>query len=342
MVEQMYVEELRPLKPTRNFPLVFWHGMGQVGAGFITTPDGRPGWASYFLDEGYIVYVVDTPERGRSAWFPESSKLISNNTEYAETFWTATTENGQLWPQAILHTQWPGRGQLGDPCFDNFMAGQVQSRSDYPNAEKLAKELGGKLFEKVGPAILCTHSQGGGHGWAIADLVPDLVKAIVALEPVGASSLLVPRFLKLMFALGPPFVNRIASVAKKPDPQEIKRPYGITIVPIKYDPPLANGERIATTISSSGDPVLCETVLQEEPARKLSNLSRIPVLIVTSESGYHACYDHATVAYLRQAGVEVTWLNLPMVGVKGNGHFMFLEKNNMEIAGHIQEWLQKF
>lgn len=185
MVEQMYVEELRPLNPTRKFPIVFWHGMGQTGIGWVTTPDGRPGWASYFLSQGYTVYIVDSPERGRSPWLPESSKLINTPAEYVEKFWTATKNNGELWPQAVLHTQWPGTGRRGDASFDNFMASQIQSRSDYAHAEALAGKLGQALFERIGPAILCTHSQGGGHGWAIANLVPDMVLAIVALEPVG-------------------------------------------------------------------------------------------------------------------------------------------------------------
>lgn len=141
--------------------------------------------------------------------------------------------------------------------------------------------------------------------------------------------------------LGPPFVNRIASVVKKPDPREIRRPYGLTIVPISYDPPVSDGEKLATMTIPSENHDTCDTILQENPPRRLLRLSKIPVLIVTSESGYHAFYDHATVAFLRQAGVDVTWLNLPEVDVRGNGHFMFLEKNNIEVAEHVHEWLVK-
>lgn len=341
MVEQMYVEELRPLNPTRTLPIVFWHGMGQTGIGWVTTPDGRPGWASYFLRQGYTVYIVDSPERGRSAWLPGSSKLINTPVEYVEKFWTATKDSGEAWPQAVLHTQWPGTGQRGDLCFANFMASQVQSRSDYPLAEALAGKLGRTLFERIGPAILCTHSQGGGHGWAIADLVPDMVRALVALEPVGMLTSAMLSQSMLTCFLGPPFVNRIASVVKKPDPREVRRPYGLTIVPISYDPPLSDDEELATVTIPAENQHTCDIILQKDPPRRLSNLSKVPVLVVTSESGYHAFYDHATVAFLRQAGVDVTWLNLPEVNVGGNGHFMFLEKNNIEIAEHVHIWLMK-
>ena len=31
------------------------------------TPDGRPGWAYYLLSQGYVLYMLDYPARGRSA-----------------------------------------------------------------------------------------------------------------------------------------------------------------------------------------------------------------------------------------------------------------------------------
>jgi pimeloyl-ACP methyl ester carboxylesterase len=41
------------------------------------------------------------------------------------------------------------------------------------------------LLEKIGPAIVLTHSQSGVFGWKLADLRPDLVAAHVAIEPNG-------------------------------------------------------------------------------------------------------------------------------------------------------------
>ena len=38
---------------------------------------------------------------------------------------------------------------------------------------------------------------------------------------------------------------------------------------------------------------------------------------MTSEASYHAVYDYCTVAFMRQAGVGVEWLNLPEVGIHG-------------------------
>lgn len=181
----MYVEELKPGKVTEEFPIVFWPGTGSTGACWVTTPDGRPGWASYFLGQGYTVYLVDPPERGRSQAVPDSGRFAVIGSEYARKFWTSTKENNKMWPSAELHTQWPDTGKTGAESFDQFLASQVQSRADYAIAEVNAQIAGAKLLEEIGPAILCTHSSGGSQGWLIADRVPYLVKAIVALEPLG-------------------------------------------------------------------------------------------------------------------------------------------------------------
>ena len=71
--------------------------------------------------------------------------------------------------------------------------------------------------------------------------------------------------------------------------------------------------------------------LQVEPARKLKNLIGIPIGLTTSPASYHFPYDHATVAYLRQAGCSVTHIELEKIGITGNGHFMMMERNNREV-----------
>src|ERR1700682_6221485 len=68
MLGQMYVESMIPARRTQPFPIVMVHGGGQTGTNFTGTPDGREGWAQYFLRQGYAVYVVDQPGRGRAAY----------------------------------------------------------------------------------------------------------------------------------------------------------------------------------------------------------------------------------------------------------------------------------
>lgn len=228
------------------------------------------------------------------------------------------------YPQAKTHTQWPGSGRRGDPIFDAFTKSQVQLQTNitllasYNNASYAA------LLDDIGPAIVITHSQSGQFGWQLGDARPDLVKAIVALEPEG------PPFHDYS---GPPFVPGYTT-------SKAERPFGLTVLPIAYDPPIGTSfSLLARNNITAPSPDLAPCTLQKEPARKLANLSKIPVLILTSESSYHAVYDYCTVAFLKQAGVKVDCFDLPKEGIHGNGHFIFMEKNNLEVAQRIAPWI---
>jgi hypothetical protein len=77
--------------------------------------------------------------------------------------------------KARLHTQWPGADVAGDPIFDQLYASQVESAG---NAESLNRASGAAWLDKIGPAIILTHSQSGPFAWAIADARPHLVKDV--------------------------------------------------------------------------------------------------------------------------------------------------------------------
>ena len=61
---QMYVEIRIPANQTHPYPIIMVHGGSMSGTNFTGTPDGREGWAQYFVRRGYAVYVVDQPGRG--------------------------------------------------------------------------------------------------------------------------------------------------------------------------------------------------------------------------------------------------------------------------------------
>ncbi|KAJ3564000.1 hypothetical protein NP233_g8580 [Leucocoprinus birnbaumii] len=288
-----------------------------TGTNFLNTPDGRPGWGDFFLSKGYEVYIVDQPARGRSAYQANVDGPQSTvDTITTESLSTAA-QRFRLWPQAKLHTQWPGNGSVGDAVFDSFYASTVQSLASDEETSKKIKIAGPALLDIIGPVVLLTHSQGGILGWVLGDSRPSLVKSIVALEPIG-----------------PPFINVIIP------PVGPARPFGITEIPVTYNPPLLSASDLKTEIASNSSLFTC--FQQASPPRKLINLAKIPILVVTSEAGAHAVYDDCTVNYLRQAGVGgVDHVKLADVGIHGNGHMMFMEKNNIEIAEMIQSWIVK-
>jgi pimeloyl-ACP methyl ester carboxylesterase len=66
MTGQMYVEYFIPKTLSHPYPIVMIHGGSQTGTNFTGTPDGREGWAQYFVRRGHAVYVVDQVARGRA------------------------------------------------------------------------------------------------------------------------------------------------------------------------------------------------------------------------------------------------------------------------------------
>jgi len=296
---------------------------------WLNTPDGREGWASYFLKQGYTIYLTDQAQRGRSQWLPGDGQLSLFPVETFEKQFTGP-QNFPSYPQAALHTQWPGTGLAdSDPSFTALYASQVPSQTNATQQAIHNNAAYAALLDKIGPAMVLAHSQGGPFAWKLADVRPRLVKALVALEPEG-----------------PPFEN----YAGEPfDPEYIRpaanrnRPFGLTLLPLEYDPQVGL-EASLLVREDVGAPSanLSSCVRQAVPARRLVNLAEVPVLFVTAEASYHAVYDHCTVAFLRQAGVEVEVLELGEAGIHGNGHFMFLELNNIMIAEMVSAWLDRF
>jgi pimeloyl-ACP methyl ester carboxylesterase len=66
----MYYERFTPAADDGRPVVVLVHGGTVTGACYLATPDGRPGWAHDFLDEGYGVVVPDWPGIGRSGSAP--------------------------------------------------------------------------------------------------------------------------------------------------------------------------------------------------------------------------------------------------------------------------------
>ena len=328
MVDQAHVLYVLPAKRRHLTPLVFIPGAGQTITNFLSTPDGRPGWATLFAQQGWAVYLMDQPGRGASGYNRDAyGPAARQPPAFLQQRFTATQNYGpepgkpQGWPQARLHSQWPGTGAPGDPVFDQFYASQVESAAGEVSA-KLVTEAGAALLDKIGPAVIITHSQSGAFGWGIGEARPDKVRAIVAVEPSG------PPF----FGAPPPWGDA--------DPGKLSRPWGLTTTPLTYDPPLIDPRELAKVqeVEPEGaDLVRCWR--QVEPARRLVNLSRFPVLILVSEASYHAGYDHCTARYLSQAGVKTDFVRLAELGLHGDGHMLMLEKHSAEIAAEIGRWL---
>jgi pimeloyl-ACP methyl ester carboxylesterase len=323
---QIYVEYQIPKKRTQPYPLVIVPGAAQTATNFNGTADGREGWTQHFLRRGYAVYIVEQPGRARSAYQPDTDgpqaypQLMSVQQRFT------APEKYTLWPQARLHTQWPGTGMAGDATFDQFFASQVPfvQKPEVTQAEN--RNALAALIDKLGPIVLMTHSQSGAYGWEAVDQRPNMVKALVGVGPSA------PPVHDIEFLGAPDWFRDGAAT----------RSWGLTAIPITYAPPAASASELAFEQQDKADaPDLAKCWLQKSPARQLPNLQKLPIAIVTGEASFHAPYEHCVVKYLEQAGVHTTWFNLGAMGIHGNGHMMMLEKNSDQIADVIEKWLRK-
>lgn len=341
MVGQAFVEFLLPQTQTHPYPIVLVHGGSQTGTGWISTPDGREGWAIYFLRHGYAVYVVDQVGRGRSAYIADVYGASRTQTREYVMQRFSSSEKFNLWPQAKLHTQWPGSGEPGDPVFDNYFASNVPSMENRGIQSRMNVDALAALLDRIGPAIVLVHSQSGQYGWPLAQARPALVKAIVAAEPSGppVHDVVVPGEARF----GMDFANATAVAGTdifRDDPR-LKR-YGLSDIPMAYAPavtPQSPLEFVQEEKPQAPDLVRCWR--QKEPARRLVAVGERPILYLATEASFYAPYNHCTVGYLKQAGVDLDFVRLADIGLHGNGHMMMMEKNSDAIAQVIVEWLDK-
>lgn len=158
------------------------------------------------------------------------------------------------------------------------------------------------LLDKIGGGILVTHSQGGGPGWHAA-IKSDKVRAIVSYEPGSG------------FAF----------------------PEGETPAPLK-------------TISPFGD--LTATAI---PLADFEKLTRFPIIIyygdyIPDKPSDNWAMDSWRVRLemarlfaqcINRHGGDAMVVHLPEQGIKGNSHFLFAEKNNVQLADLLSAWLKE-
>jgi pimeloyl-ACP methyl ester carboxylesterase len=168
--------------PSVRDNLILIHGGGGQALDMLSTPDGRPGWTTLFLRDGFAVYAVDRPGMGRSPYHPSIYGEQGPPAAYEGLVATFAAAAPPGFPE---HTQWPGSGVRGDPALEQFLAGQEPFPADIVRAHEDMRAGAADLLDRIGPSVLLTHSLGGGFGWLAASDRRDLVKAIVAVEPAG-------------------------------------------------------------------------------------------------------------------------------------------------------------
>jgi pimeloyl-ACP methyl ester carboxylesterase len=186
MVDNVYATYQYPAEMRRPHPILFNSGGGHTARVYDTTPDGREGWLTLFLREGFAVYGVDRPNTGRSGTdickinavklgLAPTSQLPAINRYAAESSWV-TFRWGPKYGEPYPNTQFPI--EAADKYFP-------QTVSTYRDPQETLKSVAAftALIDKVPePVILQSWSSSGLLGYLTAAERPDRVKAILAIE----------------------------------------------------------------------------------------------------------------------------------------------------------------
>jgi pimeloyl-ACP methyl ester carboxylesterase len=181
-IDQMYVQYQIPPN-ARKLPLVLVHGGSGTGSVWESTPDGREGFQTIFLRRGYAVYIVDVPRGGRSG-FPSFNGDFGKLDDGQQLIPPRTTRPGRehAWSRWRLGPEYPQTFPVQAfpmDAVEPFLKAIRPITSD--DAEAISRALVA-LLDRIGPAIIVTHSNGGLWGWLAGARSPN-VKAIVSYEP---------------------------------------------------------------------------------------------------------------------------------------------------------------
>ena len=186
-VNQMYVHYRIP-QGRKGVPIVMVHGSNHTGMTWETTPDGREGWATWFVRQGHPVYVVDHSGRGRSGFNPTPINAVRDGGADPKTLPTlflgpidrawSNFRFGPAYPKPFPNVQFPLE------ALDQYLAQLV------PNSETTLAGGGAvntvnaltAVLDKIGPAVVMVHSQSGVYGLELSRKRPNLVRALVSVE----------------------------------------------------------------------------------------------------------------------------------------------------------------
>lgn len=161
----------------------------------------------------------------------------------------------------------------------------------------------------------------------MSDQCPELLRASINLE-----------------AGNTPFQNLIGNATVPAVGYSPARPWGLTDTPITYDPPITSPSELSIVEVGPDLPGnrSCYVQASNSTIHTLPQIAKVPYVLFTAANSPHITYDHCLVTYLQQVGVpNVDWILLGDLNITGNGHFFYLELNNLEIAQVVHQKIQQ-
>lgn len=177
-VEHAYVQYFVPHVRRPGPPVLLVHGGGMTGTCWETTPGGQPGWIQRLVGRGYEVHVIDNVERGRAGFAPGlwEGEPVLRSLEEAWTLFRIGAPDGFGAREGFPGQLFPVEGL------------EAMARGFAPRwltTAPLQVSALVAVLERIGPALVVCHSQGGELTFDAHRRVPTLFAGIIALEPSG-------------------------------------------------------------------------------------------------------------------------------------------------------------
>jgi len=192
IVDQMYVQFQVPMQTGRRLPVVMVHGCCLSSKTWETTPDGRMGWAEYFVRKGRAVYLAEQVGRGRSGFdaSPYNAAKLGQGAVADQPYVNMATTQlawsifrfGPQYPEVFADQQFPMAyaAEMQKQIIPDLIAGVGAPNPTLANLAALSDQLGG--------AILMGHSQSGFYPELSALADPKGVRGMISLEPGGCNT----------------------------------------------------------------------------------------------------------------------------------------------------------
>ena len=173
-----------PAAATAKPAVVMTPGMGLRSDIFLSTADGRSGWAVDFLRRGHAVYLVERVHT-MAAGFPvatSDSDVPRMRLWGAEEVWTR-------WGFGPRYGEFFADSQFPADSYDRLIASltPVRRLPQHRRAEPEPANITAltALLQEIGPAFVLVHSASGHDAFRGALAHPDLFLGIINVEPVG-------------------------------------------------------------------------------------------------------------------------------------------------------------
>lgn len=291
----VYVEYFVPRDVSKTAaPVVLTH-TALSGVVWRTTPDGREGWAEYFLRRGHPVFVVDPPGTGRAGLEIDDINTAAKGQTPPLAADAIGRSDSSAWPRWNLGPQMgtvaPGSQTPSDEAAVRHFLGAMIPGRGVSNAVMDAAFISAleRIHQKFGPAIFVGWSTAAGLGQRLVVARPELFRGLVLLEGYNGQ------------------------------------------MPL----PTAQNWFDYCPLNPSG------------PIVQTLSTTKIPLLSINGQNGHAINTGRSKqvcatlVDAVAKAGGHSTGIYLPDLGIQGNSHMMFWDRNSDRIAGVIADWVDR-